>query len=173
LMAFALIAITLMFVFRSVKFGLFSLIPNMVPAAMGFGFWALYSGQINMGLAVVTGMTLGIVVDDTIHFITKYLRARRERNLSAEHAVRYTFSSVGDALLSTTVILIAGFYVLTRSTFAMNSDMGLLTAVTIGFALLADFLLLPALLIRMDTRSRVSLPEPATEGVPHEEAVLS
>jgi len=152
LLAFFLIAIALSFVFRSVKFGLFSLIPNMTPAVMGFGLWAILVGNINMALAVVTSMTLGVVVDDTIHFMTKYLRARREKQLSPEHAVRYTFSTVGTALLTTTIVLIAGFFILTRSTFALNSDMGLLTAITIGFALFADFFLLPPLLMLIDKK---------------------
>jgi predicted RND superfamily exporter protein len=92
------------------------------------------------------------VVDDTVHFLSKYLRARREQGLDAGDAVRYAFHTVGIALLVTTVVLIAGFLVLTQSGFKLNSDMGLLTAVTIALALVADFLLLPALLIKADRK---------------------
>ncbi|MGD2076367.1 MAG: MMPL family transporter, partial [Gammaproteobacteria bacterium] len=107
-------------------------------------------GEVGLALSVVAGMTLGIVVDDTVHFLSKYLRARREQQLSAPDAVRYAFSTVGLALWVTTLVLIAGFLVLTQSPFRLNADMGLLTAITIGFALLADFLFLPPLLMRVD-----------------------
>jgi predicted RND superfamily exporter protein len=99
---------------------------------------------------MVTGMSLGIVVDDSIHFLSKYLRARREEGMDAEAAVRYAFSSVGIAIVVTSVVLVAGFMVLAQSTFALNSQMALLTSIAIAMALLADFLLLPVLLMRLD-----------------------
>ncbi len=148
--ALVLISLVLIVALRSLKIGLVSLIPNLAPAAMGFGLWGLVSGQVGLGLSVVAGMTLGIVVDDTVHFLSKYLRARRERGLDAQDAVRYAFHTVGTALLVTTLVLIAGFLVLTQSGFKINSDMGLLTAVTIALALVTDFLLLPPLLMKVD-----------------------
>jgi len=99
---------------------------------------------------VVAGMTLGIVVDDTVHFLSKYLRARRERGLDPQAAVRYAFHTVGIALIVTTLVLIAGFMVLAQSAFKLNADLGILTAVTIGLALVADFILLPPLLMKAD-----------------------
>jgi predicted RND superfamily exporter protein len=133
-----------------VKIGLISLIPNLAPAAMAFGLWGLLYGQVGLGLSVVMGLTLGIVVDDTVHFLSKYLRARRERGLNAEDAVRYAFHTVGIALVVTSLVLIAGFLVLTQSTFKLNAEMGLLTAITIALALLADFIFLPPLLMKAD-----------------------
>lgn len=155
--ALIIISFILIFALRSVKTGLISLIPNLVPAAMGFGLWGLLVSEINVGLSIVTGMTLGIVVDDTVHFLSKYLRARREKGLDAEQAVRYAFSTVGTALWVTSAVLISGFMILTLSTFKLNSDMGLLTSVVIAFALLADFLLLPALLMRIDAKKEVTV----------------
>jgi predicted RND superfamily exporter protein len=148
--ALVLISLVLIVALRSIKIGLVSLIPNLAPAAMGFGLWGLVSGQVGLGLSVVAGMTLGIVVDDSVHFLSKYLRARRERGLDAQDAVRYAFHTVGTALLVTTLVLIAGFLVLTQSGFKVNADMGLLTAVTIALALVADFLFLPPLLMKVD-----------------------
>ena len=148
--ALVLISVILIFALRSLKIGLVSLVPNLVPAAMGFGLWGLLVGEVGLGLSIVAGMTLGIVVDDTVHFLSKYLRARREQQLDPPDAVRYAFSTVGTALLVTTLVLIAGFAVLTQSPFKLNSDMGLLTAITIAFALLADFLFLPPLLMKVD-----------------------
>ncbi|MGB5438690.1 MAG: MMPL family transporter [Gammaproteobacteria bacterium] len=148
--ALVLISVVLVIALRSVKIGLVSLVPNLIPAAMGFGLWGLLVGEVGLALSVVTGMTLGIVVDDTVHFLSKYLRARREQGLHSADAVRYAFSTVGMALWVTSFVLIAGFMVLTQSAFKLNADMGLLTAITIGFALIADFLFLPPLLMKID-----------------------
>ena len=150
--AIALVAISLIFIFffQSFRYGLLSLIPNIAPAGMAFGIWGLVDGEVGLGLSVVAAMTLGIVVDDTIHFMSKYLRARRERELDAINAVRYAFSTVGVALWTTSVALIAGFLVISSSSFELNSAMGLLVSVIIALALFVDFLLLPAMLIRFD-----------------------
>ncbi|MBR9805323.1 MMPL family transporter [bacterium] len=147
------ISLILIFALRSVKLGLLSLIPNLVPIGIGFGFWGMVDGTIGMALSIVSGMTLGIVVDDTVHFLSKYLRAHREKGLSAADAIRYAFTQVGPALVTTTIVLIAGFLVLSVSTFRMNADMGVLTAFTIGVALVVDFLLLPPLLMKVDSKS--------------------
>ncbi|MDH3449506.1 MAG: MMPL family transporter [Gammaproteobacteria bacterium] len=155
--ALILISIILVFALRSIKIGLLSLIPNLIPAALAFGVWGIAVGQVGLALSVVTGMTLGIVVDDTVHFLSKYLRARREKGLDAADAVRYAFSTVGLALLVTSIVLVAGFTVLIFSAFTLNSNMATMTAVTIVFALVADFLLLPPLLMAVDG-SRVQAP---------------
>ena len=148
--ALILISLILVVALKSLRYGLLSLIPNLVPAGMAFGIWALISGEIGLSLSVVTAMSLGIVVDDTIHFMSKYLRAKREKGLNAEDAVRYAFSTVGIALWVTTVALVAGFLVLSTSALALNADMGLLTAIVIALALIVDFLFLPPLLIYLD-----------------------
>ncbi len=152
-MAMVLISFLLIFAFRSFKYGVLSLVPNLMPAIMGFGLWGLLVGEVGVSLSVVVAMTLGIVVDDTIHFMSKYLRARREQGLDAEDAIRAAFSSVGVALIMTSVVLIAGFAVLALSSFKMNAGMGLLTAITIGLALFADFLFLPPLLLKVKGKS--------------------
>lgn len=148
--ALTLISLVLIFFMKSFKYGLISLIPNILPAASAFGIWALYSGQVGLALSVVTGMTLGIVVDDTVHFLSKYIRARREKNMNAEEAVRYAFNSVGIALLVTSIVLIVGFMILAQSHFVLNSEMGLLTSIVIALALVLDFALLPPLLMKLD-----------------------
>lgn len=148
--ALLMISFLMIFALRSLRIGLVSLLPNLAPAAMGFGLWGLFVGEVGLGLSVVSTMTLGIVIDDSVHFLSKYLRARRENNMNAEDAVVYAFSTVGRALLITTLVLTAGFLVLATSSFALNSDMGLLTAVIICLALVADFLFLPPLLIKLE-----------------------
>ena len=148
--ALVLISLVLIFAFRSIKIGLISLVPNLVPAAMGFGLWGLTVGEIGLSLSVVVSMSLGIVVDDTVHFLSKYLRARREKGLNSEDAVRYAFTTVGRALLITSIVLVAGFLILSTSSFELNSGMGLLTAIVIAFALFADFLFLPTILMKVE-----------------------
>lgn len=148
--ALVLIAILIGFALRSFRFAVISLVPNMAPAAMGFGAWYLLGGQVGLGLSVVAGMTLGIVVDYTVHFLSKYLHARRNKQADTEAAVRYAFGNVGRALWVTTIVLVAGFSVMAQSVFKMNADMGFLTAVTIFIALIVDFFFLPPLLMVID-----------------------
>lgn len=152
-LALVLISLILIVALRSFKLGLTSMVPNLVPAAMGFGVWGMLVGEVGLALSVVTSMTLGIVVDDTVHYMSKYQRARVEKGYDSEQAVRYAFTSVGRALVVTSVVLIAGFLVLAFSSFKLNSGMGLLTALVIGLALLADFLLLPTLLMKIEEKS--------------------
>ncbi len=169
-LALVLISLLLGFALRSLKFGLISLIPNLVPAGMAFGLWFFIDGQVGLGLSVVVGMTLGIVVDDTVHFLSKYVHARRDKNKDSVAAVSYAFNSVGRALWITTLVLVAGFSVLAQSTFKLNADMGLLTAITIVIALVIDFLFLPPLLMVLDkdkqndTQTKSTDTETASEG---------
>jgi len=148
--ALIVISFILMLALRSVRVGFISLAPNLLPAGMAFGIWGVMVGQVGMSLSVVMGMTLGIVVDDTVHFLSKYLRARREKGLDSEEAIRYAFNTVGVALWVTSLVLVAGFIVLGQSHFALNAHMGAMTAVTIAIALLMDFLFLPPLLMKLE-----------------------
>jgi len=163
IIAIILISIIIMLTLRSWKIGVLSLIPNTVPILMTFGVWGLLVGQVGMAAATVTATSLGIVVDDTVHFLAKFLLARREKGASRAQAVRYAFDTVGPALLTTSIILAIGFAVLSYSTFKINSEMGLLTAMTIGIALLFDFTVLPALLMlgRKETDAPLAPTEPS------------
>ncbi len=151
-LALVLISGLMIFALRSLKHGILSLIPNLSPALMAFGLWGFVVGRVGLGLSVVVAMTLGIVVDDTVHFMSKYLRARREHKMNPSGAVRYSFNTVGTAMWVTTVALVSGFLVLTYSGYKMNSEMGLLTAITITLALAMDFLFLPVLLMKVDRK---------------------
>ncbi|MCA3999904.1 MMPL family transporter [Vibrio vulnificus] len=151
-----LISALMIFALRSWRLGMISLVPNIAPAVIGFGLWALISGEINLGLSVVVTLTLGIVVDDAVHFLAKYQHARKAGQ-NAEQAVRYAFHTVGRALWITTVVLVAGFSVLALSQFRLNSDMGQLSAIVIFVALVIDFVLLPSLLMRFDTTEYAQL----------------
>ena len=158
LVAVFLISGVILIALRDVRLGIISLIPNLLPAALAFGLWGLLVGQVNMAVAVVAGMALGVVVDDSVHFLSKYQIARRELNLSAHDAVISAFNGVGTALVVTTLILTAGFAILAQSTFGVNSNMAMLTGIALVIALIADMTLLPALLIALDKDKKETTP---------------
>lgn len=154
--ALALVSVSLLLILalRSWWYGFLSLLPNLLPAGMAFGLWALVSGEIGLAVSVVACMTLGIVVDDTVHFLSKYVRAKREHGLGTADAVRYAFRTVGVALIATSVVLVANFAVIGTSNFYPNSSMGQLSAITIAMALIVDFFFFVPLLIMLDRRRR-------------------
>ncbi|MDP7552655.1 MAG: MMPL family transporter [Nitrospinaceae bacterium] len=148
LLALLLISAILVGVLKSFKLGGISTVPNLAPVFMTFGIWALFVGHIGLAVSVVAPVALGIIVDDTVHFLSKYRRARQELGKSAEEAVRYSFHTVGTALFLTSIILVCGFFVLTFSGFRMNVNLGFMTTLAILCALIADFLFLPTLLMK-------------------------
>ena len=145
------ISVILLLVLRSWRLGVISLIPNYLPAAMSFGVWGYLVGQVGLAGSVMTAIAFGIVVDDTTHFLTKYRRARNEGS-SPPDAIRATFQATGRALWTTTAILVAGFLVFASSGFEVSWTLGVLVAITLSLALVADFLLLPPLLMALDRR---------------------
>ncbi|MEN8721105.1 MAG: MMPL family transporter [Oceanococcaceae bacterium] len=158
--ALAVISLLLIFALRSLKFGLLSLIPNLLPLGMAFGIWGLYSGTINFTMSICLGMVMGIIVDDTIHFFAKYLRARRELGMTPEQSIPFAFRTVGTALLVTSIILVCGFLILATSAFTPNEGMAQLTAIAIATALIADFVLLPPLILLVDRDARPATTTP-------------
>ena len=154
------ISAILLFAMRSLRLGLISIVPNLVPAVLGFGVWGLTVGQVGLSLSVVAAMTVGIVVDDTVHFLSKYLRARREHGKSPEEAVHYAIDTAGRALFTTTVVLVFGFLIFVFSPFVPTAQVGVLAAMVIGFAFIADMTLLPALLTTFDRTAAGSRREP-------------
>lgn len=149
-LALGLISIVIVVALRSVRIGALSLMTNLAPIGMGFGIWGLINGEVGIALSIVASMTFGIVVDDTVHFLSKYLRARREQEMSSQDAVRYAFAKVGRALIVTSIVLVSGFLVLACSHFGLNSEMGLSVAIVILCALVTVLLFLPPLLMKLE-----------------------
>ncbi|MFQ5451499.1 MAG: RND family transporter [Nitrospinaceae bacterium] len=173
--ALLLISGILMAVLGSFKLGFVSMIPNLAPVFVTFGLWGILFHKIGFAVAVAAPVAIGIIVDDTVHFLIKYLRARRELGKSPEDAVRYSFHTVGTALWVTSLILVAGFMVLSYSGFTMNSHLGLMTTFSIIVALIADFFFLPPLLMKIDPdpskgAETESVGFPASAGTAAEEA---
>jgi len=151
ILALILISLIMILALRDIKLGLLSLAPNLTPAFMAFGVWGIFVGQVGLAVSVMIAMTLGIVVDDTVHFLSKYQRGRQEHGMNPEDAVRYAFNTVGSAIWVTTLALVGGFGVLSFSGFQINSHMGAMTTITIIFAIILDFFFLPTLLLQMES----------------------
>ena len=145
--AIVLISGIMILALRNWSLGLLSLIPNAIPILMTFGVWALLVGIVGMAAATVAAVSLGIIVDNTVHLLTKYQRGLREKGLSVPDAIRYSYRTVGMAVAVNALVLAFGFAVLTLSTFKINNELGMLMSLTVLIALVVDFLLLPALLM--------------------------
>ena len=152
--ALVLISVLIFFALKSFRLGVISLVTNLLPAAVGFGIWGLVSGEINMALSVVISMTMGIIVDDTVHFLSKYQMAEK-MGKGVEQSILFAFESVGMALTTTTAVLVIGFSALASSSFMLNAHMGLMTIIIIIAALLVDFVFLPSLLLWMGTKAKL------------------
>jgi predicted RND superfamily exporter protein len=135
------ISLTIALVLRSLKLGLLSLVATGLPILATFGLWGLAVGSVGFSIAAVASVSMGIIVDDTVHILTKYVRIRQETKLLPQDAIRKVISTVGYALVGNSLILLCGFMILTLSTFKVNVDMGLLTSLTIILALAFNFLL--------------------------------
>ena len=147
-----LITATIILFFRSLRYGMLTSVTNLLPIGVAFGIWAIVSGEISMLVGIGMGTTLGIIVDFTVHFLSKYLHARRQKNFSAEEAVEYAFETVGFALIITSFSLILGFLVLLQAFFIPIHGFVLFSSIAFLSALIIDLLLFPALLITWDKR---------------------
>lgn len=164
--ASVIIWIVLTIVYRSIRLGAISIVPNLFPLAVTGAF--LYLVGYNLEVVMVCSFTvcLGIAVDDTIHFLTRYQEERAECKDTSE-AIRRAFTGVGSALVMTTAILVAGFSVVTLSDSRDHSIFAIMGALTIGSALLCDLVFLPALL-RMFAPMKANTPshQPSQAGEP-------
>ena len=149
LTALALITVILVIGLRSFRYGLLSLIPNIFPAAVIYGLWGLLVGEINQAAAVTFSVSLGIVVDDTVHILSKYISARK-KGQDVEQAIEYAFTTAGTAMIITSITLTSGLLVLSQSVFGINAIIGSMVAPIVVLALLVDFMFLPSILYYFD-----------------------
>jgi predicted RND superfamily exporter protein len=146
LVAFALIAVSMGFLFRSLKMALFSLVPNIFPILFTAGFIGFAQIDLNMSTAIVFTIAFGIAVDDTIHFLSRY-QQELKNGRSRLYAVRRTYLSTGKAIIITTIILLGGFGSLMFSAFLTTFYIGLFVTMTLVLAVITDLTLLPLLLL--------------------------
>lgn len=157
IIALIVISFILIAAFRSLKYGLISLIPNLLPVAIAFGTWGFLVGKAGVAVSAVGAITLGIIVDDTVHLLWRYLEARRA-GATPENAVRAMLARVGTPMLTSSIVLMIGFGVLATSGFHITAALGALSMITIFVALVADLVFLPALLLAF-ARGEKTAPE--------------
>jgi predicted RND superfamily exporter protein len=159
-LALSVITILFGFVFRSVRIAAVSLIPNVLPLLVPLGAMGLLGIPLDGPAVLVVTVALGVCVDDAIHFLTKYTK-NRKKGLPVDESFNATFEQVGAALTWTTVILTLGFTVLAFSNFRPNMLVGLLGAIMIALAWVADLLVMPAFLSFLDSER-----EPVRQAIP-------
>jgi predicted RND superfamily exporter protein len=151
LLAFSAIGLVLLAVLRRPLLALVALIPNVVPVAMAFGSMGLLGIPLDAATVCMGSLALGIAVDDTVHVATGY-RDERGAGLPPLAAIGACLRRVLPALVLTTVSICAGFAVLGLSEFILIRNLGIVTALLVALCLLADVTLLPALLLKVDSR---------------------
>ena len=145
-LAIVLVAVFMIWILRSFKMGMFSMIPNVIPLTFGGAIMYLNKTDIDLGAAINYSVCLGVVVDDTIHFLFDYNR-RRKSGFSIHESITQVFVQTGPALILTTIILTVGFGLFYFSEFVPNINFGLYCAIIFIFALVMDIIFLPALLL--------------------------
>ncbi len=146
LMASVIIFVMMTLVFRSLKLGLISVVPNLTPLIATFGYMGWAGITLNTTTIIIFAISLGLAVDDTIHFLARF-KEELDRQPTTHDALMHTFYGAGRAILLTSVLLLTGLLVLLWSDFKPSVYFARLTAITIGGALLGDLLLLPPLLL--------------------------
>ena len=141
------ISIIMIIVFRSITIGIISLIPNIFPILLNFAIMGILGITLNTATALISAVAIGIAVDDTIHFLTEYLKLRRKQKISIQNAVERTLKNKGRAIISSSIILFFGFAVLVTSKFHPTFDFGMLTSIIMITALIGDLLFLPCILM--------------------------
>ncbi len=143
----AVVAMSMLLIvaFRSVKLGLLAMVPNGVPLVLGAGLLAALGKPLDVGTVVVFSVCLGIAVDDTVHFLSNFGRLR-DQGQTARDAIAQVFTHTMPALVTTTVVLVTGFGAFAFAAFMPNQWFGIMVATILTFALVADAVLLPALL---------------------------
>jgi predicted RND superfamily exporter protein len=159
----AVVGVTLMMVLalRSVRLGLLAMVPNLLPVLVAVGGMGWAGVRLDFATVMVAGIALGIAVDDTVHYLHRYrleLAAVGDPRLAVERAL----ASVGRAMVTTSVVLFAGFALMALSAFPPHRTFGLVLAGTMAVALLCDLLLLPALLLAGTGRRTTSATAPAS-----------
>ncbi len=145
LLAFGVIATLMILLIGSVKLGLVAMIPNLLPIALAMGVMGIFGMPLDIFTLLIASISLGLAVDDTIHFMHNYRRYLLEHG-DSRTAIRYTLATTGRALLFTTLVLATGFAILGFSSMSNIFNFGVLTSFAITAALLADILLAPALM---------------------------
>jgi len=157
-LTFLFITLSIMIALRSFKLGALSIVSNVFPSLLAFGIWALVIAKVDMAVSVAATVTIGIMVDFIVHFLVKFDKYRQEVNTEA--AITKTIEMVSAPILSTAVILISGFSILALSEFRLNWVLGALSALMIALATVFVFIVIPALLTKLERKSQTNTSQP-------------
>ncbi len=139
-----LVVFAMFFIFKNIKMLWIFILPNIAPILLVGGVMGYLGRSVDIGVAISASVILGIAVDDTIHFFSKYFQAIK--TMSFEESIDYVISHSGNAMILTTLILSFTFSVFAVSSFVPNVNFAIVTVVALNIALLLDLVLLPALL---------------------------
>ncbi|MTI31888.1 efflux RND transporter permease subunit, partial [Xanthovirga aplysinae] len=145
-LAFLLVSLVVGIIYRSIGIAFFCLIPNIFPLLLTAGIMGFFGVPLKLSTSIVFTIAFGIAVDDSLHFLGR-LQMERKQGKSMLYALKRTYLSTGKAISVTSIILCGGFLTLTFSNFLGTFYIGLFTSLTLLFAVLADLILLPALLM--------------------------
>ena len=145
-LAFIFISIIMGLMFFSVRIGLISMLPNLLPIIFAAGYLGFAGIPIRPPIAITFSICLGIAVDDSLHFLFRFWQERKITG-DLDEAVANTIETTGLAMLTTTIVLVSGFLVITVSSFIPTAQFGVISAITLCVALITDITLLPVLLI--------------------------
>jgi predicted RND superfamily exporter protein len=143
--AFVVITLLMMLLIGSVRLGLVAMLPNLAPILCALGLMGWLGLPLDIFTMLIGSIALGLAVDDTIHFMHNY-RGYLEAGCDSRAAIQRTLETAGRAMLLTTLVLSSGFLIFTLSSMSNIFNFGMLTAFAVAVALLADFLLAPALM---------------------------
>ncbi len=143
-MTLAIVAFTMLLIFKNLKMLWLFLLPNIAPIIVVGGIMGYLGISVDIGVAISAAVILGIAVDDSIHFFSKYFESIKVRNF--EESIDYIISHSGNAMILTTLILSVTFAIFGVSSFVPNVNFAIVTVSALNIALLFDLVLLPALL---------------------------
>jgi len=155
LFAFALIALIMAFLFRSLRMLLIAFIPNIIPLLVTASIMGMFNVYLKPATVLIFSIAFGISVDFTIHFLAKYRQELNRHNWNVQETVFVALEETGVSMLYTAIILLCGFMVFLISDFEGTIYLGLLTCITLIVSLLANLVLLPGILLATKPSSQI------------------
>ena len=170
-LAVLLIAIFMAFMFRSYKMTLISILPNILPLLITAGLMGYFGIPLKPSTILVFSIAFGISVDDTIHFLAKYRQELQANNWKVKKSVYAALRETGVSMFYTSIVLFFGFLVFTVSSFGGTQALGGLVSITLLFAMMSNLLLLPSLLLTLESRiaNKKTLKKPTVPILPLED----
>ena len=166
IIAFFVISLIMVLLFRNFRMIIISLIPNMIPLLITAGIMGFFHIPLKPSTALIFSIAFGISVDDSIHFLAKYRQELFLHNFNVPLAVSKSLRETGASMIYTSIILFCGFVIFAASDFGGTIALGILTSMTLMIAMLTNLTVLPALLLRFDSGKRNINQHPLIEKYP-------